>query len=346
MNPLLALRAAEIARDQLREHPARWGCLAALLLFGPPAACVVIVVVLLATLAGAGDSSSAAAPNGGTVGDIPADYLVLYREAAQTCPGLDWTILAAIGKIESDHGRSQLPGVHSGENSAKAGGPMQFLQPTFDSVVSRHPPPPGGAHPPSRYNPHDAIYAAAAYLCDSGARDGRDLHAAIFAYNHAEWYVKKVLAQAEKYTCGAVQASNSAAQAAITFACDQLGLPYVWGGNGPELTELPNGQTQVRGGFDCSGLTKAAYAAAGIQIPRTAQSQYNAGPRVPAGQPVLPGDLVFFGSGSRAVTHVGIAVSAEEMVDAPDRGLVVRVERIWRSNFVGAARPAAVQAGR
>ncbi|RSM33184.1 hydrolase Nlp/P60, partial [Amycolatopsis balhimycina DSM 5908] len=189
MNPLLALRAAEIARDQLREHPARWGCLAALLLFGPPAACVVIVVVLLATLAGAGDSSSAAAPNGGTVGDIPADYLVLYREAAQTCPGLDWTILAAIGKIESDHGRSQLPGVHSGENSAKAGGPMQFLQPTFDSVVSRHPPPPGGAHPPSRYNPHDAIYAAAAYLCDSGARDGRDLHAAIFAYNHAEWYV-------------------------------------------------------------------------------------------------------------------------------------------------------------
>jgi hypothetical protein len=87
-----------------------------------------------------------------------------------------------------------LPGVQSGNNSAGAGGPMQFLQATFDSVVARHPIPPGGAHPPSRYDPHGAIYAAAAYLCDSGARDGRDLRAAIFAYNHAEWYVQKVLA--------------------------------------------------------------------------------------------------------------------------------------------------------
>jgi cell wall-associated NlpC family hydrolase len=346
MNPLLALRAAEIARDRVREHLGRWGCLAALLFFGLPAVCVLMVVVLLTALTGTGDTSSAKAPTTGVVGDIPADYLVLYRQASQTCPGLDWSILAAIGKIETDHGRSPLPGVHSGVNSAKAGGPMQFLQGTFDSVVARHPIPPGGAHPPSRYNPHDAIYAAAAYLCDSGARDGRDLHGAIFAYNHADWYVQKVLDQAERYSCGAAQAPDHAAQVAIAFACDQLGLPYVWGGNGPELTELPNGQSQVRGGFDCSGLTKAAYAAAGIQIPRTAQTQYNAGIRVPAGQPVLPGDLVFFGSGPRAVTHVGIAISAEQMVDAPDRGLVVRVEQIWRSNFVGATRPAAVQPSR
>lgn len=328
MNPLLALRAAQIARDQFREHPGRWGCLAALLLFGPPAVCVMTVVVLLATLSGAGDSSTAAAPNGGPVGDIPADYLALYREATQTCPGLDWAILAAIGKIETDHGRSQLPGVHSGENSAKAGGPMQFLQPTFDSVVARHPPPPGGAHPPSRYNPHDAIYAAAAYLCDSGARDGRDLHAAIFAYNHAEWYVKKVLAQAEKYSCGAVQASNSAAQAAITFACDQLGLPYVWGGDGPA-----NGDR----GFDCSGLTKAAYAAAGIELPRTAQTQYIAGPRV-APDRLLPGDLVFFGSSSSRIVHVGLVLSTDSMINAPDFGEPVRVDNIGKA--FGASRPA------
>jgi hypothetical protein len=66
---------------------------------------------------------------------------------------------------------------------------MQFLQPTFDTVIARHPLPPGGASPPSRYNPHDAIYAAAYYLCDSGAGRG-DLHAAIFAYNHADSYVR------------------------------------------------------------------------------------------------------------------------------------------------------------
>ncbi|MFI5586305.1 lytic transglycosylase domain-containing protein [Amycolatopsis sp. NPDC051758] len=256
MNPLLALRAAEIAREQLREHPGPWGCLVSLVLFGPPAICVLIVVVLLTTLTGAGDTSSASAPN--NLADIPADYLGLYREAAETCPGLDWAILAAIGKIETDHGRSKLPGVHSGMNSAKAAGPMQFLQPTFDSVVAHHPIPPGGAHPPSRYNPHDAIYAAAAYLCDSGARDGRDLHAAIFAYNHAEWYVKKVLTQADSYRqagrgqgdCISVPAPNRAARNAIEFACDQRGLPYMWGGNGRLglLGHGRDGRTIIAGG--------------------------------------------------------------------------------------------------
>ena len=52
--------------------------------------------------------------------------LALYQEAAITCPGLPWTILAAIGTIESDNGQSTLPGVHSGTNSAGAEGPMQF----------------------------------------------------------------------------------------------------------------------------------------------------------------------------------------------------------------------------
>jgi cell wall-associated NlpC family hydrolase len=328
MNPLLALRAAEIGRDQLREHPGRWGCVAVLLLFGPPAICVLIVVVLLTTLSGTDDTSSAAAPNGGAVADIPADYLMLYHQAAQTCPGLDWAILAAIGKIETDHGRAKLPGVHGGSNSAGAGGPMQFLQSTFDSVVARHPLPPGGAHPPSRYNPHDAIFAAAAYLCDSGACNGRDLHAAIFAYNHAEWYVRKVLAQAQQYTCGAVRAPNTAAQAAIKFACDQLGLPYVWGGNGPE-----NGDR----GFDCSGLTKAAYAAAGINLPRTAQTQYVAGPRIAADR-LQPGDLVFFGSSPSHITHVGLVLSNGSMINAPDFGKPVRVDSVGKA--FGATRPA------
>jgi cell wall-associated NlpC family hydrolase len=295
-------------------------------------------------------SSGASQPSTNALTDIPPDYLTLYRKAAQTCPGLDWAILAAIGKIETNHGRSRLPGVHKGENTAGAGGPMQFLQNTFNRVVSRHPTLPGDATtPPSRYNPHDAIYTAAAYLCDSGARNGRDLHSAIFAYNHAEWYVSQVLAQAEQYhstpAAGANPAPSAAALQAINYAHGQLGLPYVWGGNGAELTELPSGQTQVRGGFDCSGLTKAAYAAAGMEIPRTAQMQYNAGPRVPPGQPLLPGDLVFFGASPSVVTHVGIAISATEMINAPHHGAVVRIERIWRSNFLGATRPAGSPGG-
>jgi hypothetical protein len=66
---------------------------------------------------GSGDSQ----PSATALADIPADYLALYRAAAGACNGLDWSILAAIGKIESNHGRSTLPGVSSGENAYGAG---------------------------------------------------------------------------------------------------------------------------------------------------------------------------------------------------------------------------------
>ena len=166
---------------------------------------------------------------------------------------------------------------------------MQFLAPTFAGVTAQHTLPPGGASPPSRYNPHDAIHAAAYYLCDSGADRG-DLRAAIWAYNHSDDYVDAILAQATRYAealagtgdCNAIQAPNPAALAAINYACGQRGLPYVWGGDGIH-----------EGGFDCSGLTKAAYAEAGITLPRTAQTQYDAGPLVSLGVPLLPGGLVF-----------------------------------------------------
>jgi hypothetical protein len=151
----------------------------------------------LATLTATPTGSIVAAPSTAALVDIPPDYLALYTHAATVCPGLDWAVLAAIGKIETDHGRSTLPGVTSGENPAGAGGPMQFLQPSFDVVLARHDLPPGGARPPSRYDPHDAIYAAAYYLCDHGA--AADLRAAVFAYNHSTRYVDQVLTRATTY---------------------------------------------------------------------------------------------------------------------------------------------------
>jgi hypothetical protein len=192
------------------------------------------------------------------------------------CAGLDCSVLASIGKIETNHGRFDALGVHSGENSSGAGGPMQFLQPTFDGVIARHRLPPGASTPPSRYDPHAAIYAAAYYLCDSGAHDGHDLYQSIFAYNHADWYGRKVLDQAKIYAeattvgtgdCNNIRSATRIDFAAINYACGQRGLPYVWGGNGT-----------VDGGFDCSGLTTAAYAAAAITLPRTADTQYLTGP--------------------------------------------------------------------
>ncbi|MCP2249451.1 C40 family peptidase [Lentzea aerocolonigenes] len=277
---------------------------------------------------------SSTQPSQAALADIPADYLTLYRQATSVCPGLDWSILAAIGKVETNHGRSPLPGVSSGENYAGAGGPMQFLQSTFDGVVARHSLPPGGATPPSRYNPHDAIYAAAYYLCDSGAP--KDLRKAIFAYNHADWYVDEVLAQAKKYSdtlvgtgdCNNIQAPSTATAIAIKFACEQLGEPYVWGGNGEV-------------GWDCSGLTKAAYAAAGIHIHRHTQDLYNAGPLVPSGQPLMPGDLVLYGT-PRNVHHVGLYIGAGKMVHAPTFGQPVQVSNYrWNGDdYLAASRPA------
>src|SRR4051812_41895066 len=108
-----------------------------------------------------GSSSNSTINCAKPVADIPPDYCALHVTAAPHCPGLDWTVLAAIGKVETDHGRLKAPGVSEGENYAGAGGPMQFLAQTFNSVTAQHQIPPGGANPPSRYNPHDAIHAAA-----------------------------------------------------------------------------------------------------------------------------------------------------------------------------------------
>jgi cell wall-associated NlpC family hydrolase len=303
-------------------------------------------VLLVAVLAAAGvvnavsslfgSSSSSHVNCAKPVEDIPPTFCALYVAAVRVCPGLDWSILAAIGKIETDHGRLDAPGVSSGENFAGAGGPMQFLEPTFAGVLGRHTLPPGGATPPSRYNLHDAVHAAAFYLCDSGAP--QDLYKAIFAYNHADWYVRDVLAQARKYreaaslgtgSCVEIRAATPAARIAIEFACGRLGLPYVWGGDG-----------EAEGGFDCSGLTKAAYQAAGVELPRTAHTQHDAGPMVAAGEPLLPGDLVFYGT-SRNVHHVGLYVGAGQMIHAPTFGQVVKIGpyRWTGDDYYGATRP-------
>ncbi|MFF7250470.1 NlpC/P60 family protein [Embleya sp. NPDC008237] len=265
--------------------------------------------------------------------DIPPGYLALYQQAAATCPGLSWTVLAAIGKVETDHGRSPLPGVKSGANGSGAMGPMQFIADTWNTY---NPPgtKPGGT--PNVYDPADAIPAAARMLCAEGARDGRDLRKAIFAYNHATWYVNQVLEQADAYTAvepatATIGAPTEAAAKAIAFARTTIGTPYVWGGDGP-----------AEGGYDCSGLTKAAYASAGIKLERVAQDQYYSMPRLPAGTPIQPGDLVFYGTPSN-VHHVGLAISADTMIEAPRPGVPVRVGpiRYPGNDYIGATRPTA-----
>ena len=141
-------------------------------------------------------------PSRAAIADIPAGYLRLYRQAGARYR-VPWPVLAAIGKVESDHGRVRLPGVRSGLNRYRdrssrwrrcCAGPMQFnLTDGPPSTWQRH----GRGNV---YDPADAIPAAARKLVADGAR--RNLDQAIYAYNHSWVYVAKVKALARRYARG------------------------------------------------------------------------------------------------------------------------------------------------
>ncbi|WP_210591455.1 C40 family peptidase [Streptomyces sp. GESEQ-35] len=122
---------------------------------------------------------------------------------------------------------------------------------------------------------------------------------------------------------GSVTAPNSRAAAAVAYAYQKLGSPYVWGATGPDA-------------FDCSGLMQAAYRSAGISLPRTTYAQIDAGRRVSHGE-LLPGDLVFFYSG---ISHVGLYVGNGMMIHAPNPSAPVRLAPISEMPFAGATRVA------
>jgi len=255
---------------------------------------------------------------------IPPAYLALYMNAARTCPGLPWSVLAGIGTVESDNGRSHTPGVHSGANSAGAEGPMQFLPATFRHYAVNA----DRSAPLTPYNPADAIYTAAAMLCATGADTGTPagIRRAIFAYNHSAAYVRDVLTWAAKYT---IPAPSQAAAVAIAFALRQVGKPYQWGADGPNA-------------YDCSGLVYTAYATAGIAIGRTTFEWRQDGPVVPLGR-IEPGDLLFYpGSDGTPANpgHVVMYLGGGQVVQAPQTGEDVQVDPLDLAGVVVATRPA------
>jgi cell wall-associated NlpC family hydrolase len=288
-----------------------------------------LLIILLVTAGPAPAAAKAPAPTGlaGTATalarqDIPPDYLIWYMDAAQTCPGLPWSVLAGIGTVESDNGQSDLPGVYSGANFAGAEGPMQFEPATFAEYAT------GPDRPLSPYDPADAIYTAAAMLCASGARGGTDtgIENAVFAYNHAQWYVTEVMSWAAKY---AAQGGSNAVTAAIAFAKAQIGKPYQFGAAGPDA-------------YDCSGLVYAAYAAAGIHIARTTYQWQQDGPVIPLSE-IQPGDLLF-SAGSDGTPanpgHVVMYLGGGQVIQAPQTGEDVQIDPVDLASVVVATRPA------
>jgi len=138
----------------------------------------------LRAYAAAAAASASARVSTATAAAIPADFRRLYIASAKTCHGLSWTVLAAIGQVESGHGRNPST------SYAGAQGPMQFLPATFAAYAV------DGDRDGDRdiMDPADSIFTAAHYLCANGAGQGAaGLHNAIWHYNHAEWYVALVL---------------------------------------------------------------------------------------------------------------------------------------------------------
>ncbi|MEU0484869.1 lytic murein transglycosylase [Streptosporangium sp. NPDC006013] len=120
----------------------------------------------------------------------PGSYLELYRASAAVCPGLSWTVLAAIGQVESSHGRN------NGPSSAGAQGPMQFMPATWKAYGVDG----DGDGVADIWSPYDAVPSAANYLCANGAaQGGKKLEKAIWFYNHSWSYVSKVLAISRGY---------------------------------------------------------------------------------------------------------------------------------------------------
>ena len=154
-----------------------------------------VMVVFSAMGATAKSDDKNSTPTARAVSDIPPELLPIYQSAARETCGMPWGVLAAIGSAESDHGRSDLQGVHSGSNPAGAQGPMQFLPDTWAAYGV------DGDHDGDKdvYDPVDAIWGAANYLCANGAGDPSRLRDAIWNYNHDWGYVYDVLRRADEY---------------------------------------------------------------------------------------------------------------------------------------------------
>jgi cell wall-associated NlpC family hydrolase len=138
-------------------------------------------------------------------------------------------------------------------------------------------------------------------------------------------------------------ADSSAVETAIRAAQRYIGTSYAWGGGSLSGPSMGFGIDDGVVGFDCSGLTRYAYAQAGISIPRNSSAQYDALPKVSRSN-LQRGDLVFYAfdtSDPSTIHHVALYLGGGQMIEAPESGMTVRVTSMRWSGYIGAVRPSA-----
>ena len=290
------------------------------LIVGVALGCSLLALVLVTALAAlAGSSLGGArvdAPSAGQDGvsalaqrEIPALYLQLYEQAAQRY-GLSWAILAAIGKIECDHGRDPAPSCtqEGAVNPAGAGGPMQFIASTWATYgVDAE-----GAGPPNRWNPADAIYSAANYLRASGAPG--DYRRAILAYNHADWYLAEVESWAARYSSDPYSATSPTGAAGVEGAEAIEGADLSLQGRSPTAVRFIAGERALLAPGDGHLALVPAGVPAVVQAMVVAGNELQDLPYGPGGHPDPLGateedcsstvNYVLYRSGVRALSEI------------------------------------------
>jgi hypothetical protein len=230
-----------VAAGALRHRRLAPGLLLGLL--GLAAILLVVLIGVVGALFGLQPLQAGFGPSPTARAEIPPAYLALYEQAGRQY-GIDPWILAGIGSVETDHGRSTAPGVHTGVNSfGCCAGPMQFSISGPGSTWDRYGVDGNRDGRADVYDPADAIPAAARYLVASGAP--ADYHAAIFAYNHADWYVAEVLAKAAQYRAAAPLTSGAGELGGI-ITPPKVTIPEIL--HNPRIALTPIQRADIRSG--------------------------------------------------------------------------------------------------
>lgn len=297
-------------------------------------------------------------------GQIPKEYIPIYKAAGEKY-NIPWTLIAAIHRVETNFGQDL------NTSSVGAIGHTQFMVKTWvgwsfpggtrlgdasipketlmnPSAISKY----GGfgvdgdgdgkADP---YNVTDAMYSTANYLAANGGASG-NYQKAVFAYNHASWYVSRVMGFMKEYTSGSVEAvsikggsakGSEAIEKAIKVGSSIVGKsPYVWGGGRNQ------GDINARK-FDCSSYVRWAYSSAGVDLgpvsATTTDTLIKQGKVIKASK-MKRGDVIFFDT-YKINGHVAIYLGDGKFLnDSSSQGVSVGDlnTKYWKDRFNGNVR--------